>query len=210
MIEKEILKFIEYKVSSFAILPTGSIFAFASTNIPNGYLPCEGQELSTRQYPKLYSIIGNTFGGNHQVINLLVLQGQFIRGLDCKGNVDCEYEDIRALGSIQENSYQGHGHKAEGKRTVTEDLGDHQYDLYKEEHVGSFATIFYSVNHDGFAHSSSCKKGKVKISSAGCHKHSYTHRIEVGEPVNSIYGISRVAAETRSTNMALIICINAN
>lgn len=207
MIDKEILRFIEEKISSLDILPTGAIFAFPSASIPDGYLPCEGQELSTSQFPKLYSVIGNTFGGNKKVFNLPDLQGQFIRGLDRDGNIDCDSENIRDLGSIQEDSFQGHGHIAIGRRTVTDYDGSHQHELYKEEHGGGMGTIFYSVNHDGFAYSENCKKGKVKISSAGSHNHSFTPQVEVGEPVNSTYGISRVTSETRPTNMALIFCI---
>lgn len=207
MIDKEIIKYIEEKISSLDILPIGAIFAFPSTGIPNGYLPCEGQELSTRQYPQLYALIGNTFGGNQRTFNLPDLQGLFIRGLDREGNIDCDSENIREIGSIQEDSFQGHGHIASGKRTTTDFEGSHQHELYKEEHGGGMGTIFYSVNHDGYANSESCKKGKVKISAAGSHYHSCIPQVEVGEPTNSTYGISRVSSETRPTNMALIFCI---
>lgn len=139
--------------------------------------------------------------------NLPDLQGQFIRGLDREGNIDCDSENIREIGSIQEDSFQGHGHFASGKRTTTDFEGSHQHELYKEEHGGGMGTIFYSVNHDGYANSESCKKGKVKISAAGSHYHSCIPQVEVGEPTNSTYGISRVSSETRPTNMALIFCI---
>lgn len=207
MIDKAIINYIEERLASLSIVPVGSIFAFPSINVPSGYLPCEGQELSSSQYPELYSIIGNTFGGNEKIFNLPDLQGQFIRGLDREGNVDCDSEEIRELGSVQEDSFQGHGHVAVGKRATTEYDGSHQHEVYKEEHGGGWGVIFYSVNHDGYANSENCKKGKVKIPSAGYHAHNFTPQVEVGEPTNSTYGVARVTSETRPTNMALIYCM---
>lgn len=48
------------------------LFAF---NFPPGYdgcgwMRCEGQSLPVAQYSALYSLIGNTFGGNNTVFNL--------------------------------------------------------------------------------------------------------------------------------------------
>lgn len=208
MTEDSIRQLIRQELQNGSLMPIGAIIAFPSEKIPNGFLPCEGQELSRKQFPELSEVLGNTFGGSTSTFNLPDLQGQFIRGLDREGNMDFDEEgNIRKIGSIQEDSFQGHGHFASGKRTTTDFEGSHQHELYKEEHGGGMGTIFYSVNHDGYANSESCKKGKVKISAAGSHYHSCIPQVEVGEPTNSTYGISRVSSETRPTNMALIFCI---
>lgn len=45
------------------VFPTGMITAFGtSTNIPSGWLLCNGGSYSTTEYQKLYSIIGDTYG----------------------------------------------------------------------------------------------------------------------------------------------------
>lgn len=185
------------------IVPIGSILAFPSKKVPNGYLPCEGQEISIQLYPELYDIIGHTWGGSKNTFCLPDLQGQFIRGWDREGDVDPQ----REFGKIQEDSFQGHGHITKATRCTTDYSGSHQHEVYKEEHGGGWGTIFYSVNHDGFAHSESCKKGKVSIPSAGSHCHSFIPQVEVTEPTNIEYGVTRVSIETRPKNIALSFCI---
>ena len=44
----------------------GQIELFPYNFIPMGWLPCEGQIISISQNQALYSLIGNTFGGNLQ------------------------------------------------------------------------------------------------------------------------------------------------
>jgi microcystin-dependent protein len=42
----------------------GDIQLFAFDYTPLGWMPCEGQTLSTSQYPALYNLLGTKFGGN--------------------------------------------------------------------------------------------------------------------------------------------------
>ncbi len=42
----------------------GEIKVFAFNSIPTGWLACSGQELAIADYQKLYSLLGDTFGGN--------------------------------------------------------------------------------------------------------------------------------------------------
>ena len=64
----------------------GAVMSFASKNIKTGWLPCNGQEVSRSQYPKLFKMIGTTYGtpGNNTVFKLPNLNGNkyFIRGGD--------------------------------------------------------------------------------------------------------------------------------
>jgi microcystin-dependent protein len=48
--------------STSGAVPTGSVFPFAGTAVPIGYLLCDGSEQSQGQYPELYSVISNTYG----------------------------------------------------------------------------------------------------------------------------------------------------
>lgn len=45
-------------------VPIGTIIDFAGENPPNGYLYCNGQTFSASEYPELYNVIKNTWGGN--------------------------------------------------------------------------------------------------------------------------------------------------
>lgn len=42
----------------------GQIAAFAFTDIPKGWMQCQGQMLQVQQYPVLFSLISNRFGGD--------------------------------------------------------------------------------------------------------------------------------------------------
>lgn len=43
------------------IAPAGSITAFAGSSAPDGWIFCQGQELSIEDYPELYAAIGTTW-----------------------------------------------------------------------------------------------------------------------------------------------------
>lgn len=43
-------------------LPVGSIIAYSSDTIPNGWLLCDGSSFSTTSYPELFEAIGVTYG----------------------------------------------------------------------------------------------------------------------------------------------------
>ncbi len=45
-------------------VPIGTIIDFAGETPPNGYIICDGRSLSASEYPELYNVIGNTWGGN--------------------------------------------------------------------------------------------------------------------------------------------------
>lgn len=47
--------------SRIATVPIGTIFPFAGSEPPNGYLLCDGAEILRSLYPELYNIIGGTY-----------------------------------------------------------------------------------------------------------------------------------------------------
>lgn len=49
----------------------GNIMCFAFNFVPYGWLECNGQALLVRENPALFSLIGNTFGGDG--VNLFLL-----------------------------------------------------------------------------------------------------------------------------------------
>ena len=50
MTEDSIRQLIRQELQNGSLMPIGAIIAFPSEKIPNGFLPCEGQELSRKQF----------------------------------------------------------------------------------------------------------------------------------------------------------------
>ena len=106
----------EAKVSvKNGFVPTGAVFYFVSTSVPNGYLKCNGDTIPngsgtvqgvTADFSTLYALVGAT---------LPDLRGEFIRGLDDGRGVDSG----RTLGSTQTDQNKQHNH---GGATSTETL----------------------------------------------------------------------------------------
>lgn len=69
--------------------PIGTIFAFAGNNIPVGYLPCNGGEISRTTYADLFAVIGTIYGAGDgsTTFNLPNLTDKFIQGSDTAGTV---------------------------------------------------------------------------------------------------------------------------
>lgn len=64
------------------LLPAGVVLAYGSSNAPNGWLNCLGQEVYRGDYPDLFAVIGTTYGvGNGTTtFNLPNLAGRVVVG----------------------------------------------------------------------------------------------------------------------------------
>lgn len=108
-------KIIRVKTSLNAIykivdsVPVGVVNALATETIPEGWLECNGAELSREIFSELFEKIGTTFGkgNNSTTFNLPDLRGKFIRGWDNNRGVDPN----RVFGSSQEDELKEHIHK---------------------------------------------------------------------------------------------------
>lgn len=76
-----------YKNGEVRFYLPGSIFPFPSSQIPDGWLLCNGQEVSRRDYANLFSAINIAYGsGNGRTtFNLPDLRGRAIAGLETMG-----------------------------------------------------------------------------------------------------------------------------
>lgn len=70
-------------------IPTGSVFSFAGITAPEGFLLCNGQEVSRFTYAKLYGVLGDTYGAGDgtTTFNLPNLIDRFIEGGENIGEV---------------------------------------------------------------------------------------------------------------------------
>lgn len=201
-------------------LPIGCILCFPSEICPEGFLPCDGRELSKQSYPDLYKIVKGVWEETPNTFFLPYLQGQFVRGWDKTGNIDPD----RKLGSFQEDSLQGHSHefikenqtsgkhiyyKTVGVKSETKDSGISINSLITEKEYDK-----HELNKSVFARGAIFKRlGNVYtqiLSLIGAEKYNFrTPDITIGNPTNSTYQPVRVSTETRTKNVALVYCIKA-
>jgi len=80
------------KVANIAVQPqpVGVVEAFAGTNAPNGWLICNGSQISRALYPELFSVIGTTYGSGDgfSTFTLPDLRGRTIAGRDGVNNMN--------------------------------------------------------------------------------------------------------------------------
>lgn len=66
--------------------PIGTILSFAGQTVPNGFLLADGASYKIADYPDLYNVIGNTYGGDTENFNVPNLcDGRFLEGSDTSG-----------------------------------------------------------------------------------------------------------------------------
>ena len=90
--------------------PTGSVYTFAGSTVPTGWLKCNGALLSRTTYASLFAVIGTTYGAGDGSTTFALpdLRGEFVRGADDGRGVDAG----RVLGSAQAGQNASHTHTA--------------------------------------------------------------------------------------------------
>lgn len=91
-----------------AAMPPGTVIYFAGLVPPNGFLKCNGAQVSRATYAGIFAAIGTTYGAGNgsTTFNLPDLRGEFIRGYDDGRTVD----NGRVLGSWQADELRWHDH----------------------------------------------------------------------------------------------------
>lgn len=69
----------------FSTCPLGTVLSYAGTIIPRGYLLADGASYKVADYPDLYAVIGNTYGGDTENFNVPNLVDKFIQGSTTSG-----------------------------------------------------------------------------------------------------------------------------
>lgn len=75
-------QWVDINIKALDSMPLGSIILFAGTDIPTGWMLCDGTSLSEEEYPALFDKIGYTYGGSGTSFNLPNFKGRVGVGKD--------------------------------------------------------------------------------------------------------------------------------
>lgn len=218
-------------------LPIGCIFCYPSPICPEGFMPCDGRELSKNAYAELYKLIGGTWGETKTTFFLPDLRGQFVRGWDDGDGVDPESGayGVRKLGSEQMDAFQGHGHKLSisGEMSESCQYYDTKTISYGTNTISSNKSITFNSIMTQSEHQAEVDKMNERRKSIANYGLNYGLRtvsnlfdkllnrftdigikhkhnlptFKVEDAVNSTYQQVRFSVETRPRNISLMYCI---
>lgn len=161
-------------------VPAGTILPFGgiASNIPEGFLLCDGQQYSQTTYPELYTAIGLAWGGSGNNFRVPDLRGYFLRGVDGGSTEDPDAASRVAkngsnsgnsVGSYQDGSIASHKHNVDLTGN-TESDGAHTHDIPKSK-IGNTTegeTHILRTSNLDIPHSAETQATE----SAGAHTHS--------------------------------------
>jgi len=107
---------------------TGAILPFPFVTPPNGWLKCNGAEVSRTTYAKLFDKIATAYGvgDGSTTFNIPDLRGEFIRGFDDGRGID----NNRNLGTAQNDTIKSHNHDLRDDK-------NHPYYALSDANLGS-------------------------------------------------------------------------
>lgn len=115
-------------------VPLGGIVQFSGTTAPNGWLICDGSEVSRETYSDLFAIIGTTYGAGDEstTFNLPNLKGRVPVGYD---STQTEFDNLGETGG-------------EKKHTLTvNEMPSHNHQTYVNYNTGtSGSSSYYPVD----------------------------------------------------------------
>ena len=106
----------------YADTPVGTIQAYGGTQLPAGWLLCNGAELLISAYPELYDVIGDAFGTASDTDHFVLpdLRESVPKGTGLTGNSNNHLDaDGLALGEFIDDRLQTHTHNFTGPQTRT-------------------------------------------------------------------------------------------
>lgn len=160
--------------------PVGTVNYFARQFPPEGWLLCDGREVSRDVFADLFNMLGTSFGSGDgkTTFNLPDLRGEFIRGLDEGRGIDSD----RKFGSWQKGTIYGYDTNNDGVWNIT-----------AVSEIGRTSQI--SIGVDNY---NTSDYPDVKITGAGK---------QVPDELPGTAGIYSYSGITRPRNVALLACI---
>lgn len=95
-------QWVDVQIKALDSMPIGSIIQFAGSEVPDGWLLCDGATLEIASYQELYIKIGTTYGGSGDYFNLPNLKGKIPVG---QNTVDGDFNVLGKTGGGKTTSY---------------------------------------------------------------------------------------------------------
>ena len=158
-------------------VPAGSVFTFATSTPPSGYLECNGAAVSRSTYASLFASISTTWGtgDGSSTFNLPDLRGQFIRGWDNSAGVDSG----RSFASSQTDQNKLHNH------SITDS--------------GHFHQAFRSGNHGERRFDSNLTSSNFAGSGSGAGNLNEAYNITA---TNAVANVGKTSSETTGISIS--------
>jgi microcystin-dependent protein len=86
-------------VAGSALVPTGTVLAFAGSSAPTGFLLCDGSSQLVASFTALQTVIGYTYGGGGANFNVPDLRGRVASGKDNMGGTPANRNNTQMAGS---------------------------------------------------------------------------------------------------------------
>lgn len=170
-------------------MPTGMLISFAGSVAPDGWLLCDGREVSKTTYAKLYAVIGSTYGTAVDTVRNFVLPD--LRGRNIVGTSG-SYPLAQKQGSenvtLEVRHLPSHNHTG-----TTDSAGSHSHGVNDSGHTHPYLDAYFTENkslgqnlfgtgsrtdsdndiYERNMTTSSSTTG-ISIQSAGSHTHTFT------------------------------------
>ena len=90
----------------YSTSPIGVIQAYSGNTAPNGYLLCDGASYKVADYPDLYAVIGNTYGGDTENFNVPDYRETVLVGVGENTTDTIASHDVYGLGEFKDDQLQ--------------------------------------------------------------------------------------------------------
>lgn len=94
----------------YADNPIGSIIPYGGSQLPAGWLICDGRSLSKNDYFDLFKVIGYNFGGSDSTFNVPDMREVAPVGVGQNDTDTIVEHDVYTLGQFKDDQLQKHGH----------------------------------------------------------------------------------------------------
>lgn len=156
----------------FSNAPIGVIQAYSGNSAPWGYFLCDGASYKVKDYPDLYAVIGNTYGGDETNFNVPDYRETVLVGIGGNTTDTIASHDVYELGEFKDDQFQGHWHNlgnssgiktvALGASMVGGDIHSAEYDSSENRYMLDTALDAISDGTNGTPRVGTTTHGKQK------------------------------------------------
>jgi len=128
-------------INNSLFTPVGSILTYAGASAPAGWLLCDGSEVSQEAYPRLYAVLGSTYGSpanpsNFVLPNLADRVPVGKSGGNSLGNAGGNSSITLSVSQLPSHNHTG----------TTDSNGSHNHTVNDSGHLHSVEDAYYSEN----------------------------------------------------------------